>query len=530
MSTEPRLLSEIIERTAKRCPDDVAFLCGEESLTYRDLLDKSRQLANLLADIGVKPGDRVGIFAGKTMELPVAVFGILSAGAAYVPLDPSAPASRIESLIADCGIRILISEQNRLRVLRQLRAPLSAVIGLDEAANLPFRGIGWNAVFAMSAHKPTVTADPDSLAYVIYTSGSTGEPKGIMHTHSSAMAFAKGAAATYRLCEKDRLSNFPPLHFDQSIFDFFSGPLAGASTVLITEDVMRFPANLAELIERAQLTVWYSVPMPLIRMLLDGVLEGRDLSSVRWVLYGGESFPPKYLRELLRLFPSAIISNVYGPAETNQCTYFNFSRPEEIDDGGVPIGPAWNWASVKVVDPDHVHGPVVSEGELLVSSPTMMAGYWGGRFAEVFVDMEERGIKRRYYRTGDLVRIDDNGCLFFLGRRDRMVKSRGQRVELDEVEGVLNSLDQVVEGAVFTSPGDGDLLEICAAAIPVDDSVSTQTITLSLRSLLAPAAIPVQIRFVEDFPRTTSGKIDRTALSRDWSKVSYRSSNDFRRG
>ena len=120
----------------------------------------------------------------------------------------------------------------------------------------------------------------------------------------------------------------------------------------------------------------------------------------------------------------------------------------------------------------------------------------------------------RYYRTGDQVRIDDDGCLFFVGRRDRMIKSRGQRVELDEVESVLNSLDRVSEAAVFASPGEHGSPEIHAAAIPADDSVTIRSITLSLRSLLPPAAIPVQIRFVENFPRTTSGKIDRTALSR----------------
>jgi amino acid adenylation domain-containing protein len=513
VSTKPRLLHEIIERTAARCPRRAAFRCRDELLAYGDLLTRSRQLANLLFDIGVDPGDRVGILAGKTIELPVAVFGILSAGAAYVPLDPSAPASRIESLLLDCGIRVLISEPNRLRILRQLGAGLSAIIGLEEATDLPCRCIAWKEVFARSADIPGVMADPDSLAYVIYTSGSTGAPKGIMHSHSSAMAFAEAAAVTYGLSGDDRLSNFPPLHFDQSIFDFFSGPLAGATTVLITEDVMRFPANLAELIERVRLTVWYSVPMPLTRMLLDGVLEGRDLSSVRWILYGGEVFPPKYLRELLRLFPSATISNVYGPAETNQCTFFNFSRPDQVDEGGAPIGPPWKWAKVKVVDPDHVRGPAIEQGELLVHSPTMMSGYWGGRFPEVFVDIEECGEVCRYYRTGDLVRVDDDGCLFFLGRRDRMIKSRGQRVELDEVESVLNGLDQVSEVAVFTSPGDDGSPQIHAALIPTDESVTVRSITLSLQSLLPPAAIPVHIRLVESFPRTTSGKIDRKALS-----------------
>lgn len=513
MSEAPRFLQEIVERSAARFPENAAFRCRGQSLNYAELQAKSCQLANLLVDIGVKPGDRVGLFCGKSLDLPVAVYGILGAGAAYVPLDPTLPAARVESLIADCGITVLITDTNRIRALRKINAELTAVIGLDEDADLGYRCIDWATVFAQPDRKPDVAVDSSSLAYIIYTSGSTGEPKGIMHTHSSAMAFAEAAALTYGLSESDRLSNFPPLHFDQSVFDFFSGPLAGSCTVIITEDVMRFSANLAELIERERLTVWYSVPMPLTRMMLDGVLAERDLASVRWILYGGEAYPPKYLRQLLQMFPTATISNVYGPAETNQCTVFNFSTPEEVPDEGVPIGLPWDWAKVRVVDPDAVLGPSVAEGELLVSSPTMMAGYWGGRFPEVFVDVEAEGATQRYYRTGDIVRMDADGQLFFRGRNDRLVKSRGQRVDLDDVEGTLSSLDGVAEAAVYTAPGDDGSAQIHAAMTRADGFSTERKIMIALQSLLSPAAIPVQILVLDEFPRTTSGKIDRRALA-----------------
>ena len=289
--------------------------------------------------------------------------------------------------------------------------------------------------------------------------------------------------------------------------------MAGSCTVIITEDVMRFSANLAELIERERLTVWYSVPMPLTRMLADGALAGRDLSSVRWLMYGGETYPPKYLRQLLQLFTSATISNVYGPAETNQCTYYNFSTPDEVPDEGVPIGLPWQWATIRIVDPDDVLGPSTREGELLVSSPTMMTGYWGGRFPEVCVDIEEGGVTRRYYRTGDLVREASDGQLFFLGRRDRMIKSRGQRIELDEVESTLNSLGDVVEAAVIAAPGNDGSSQIRAAVIPSDEFSTDRKIMIELQSKLSPAAIPTQIKVLREFPRTTSGKIDRRALA-----------------
>lgn len=512
MNNKTERLSDILPTTAARVPDRIAFQCRDQSITYRELLTKSRQLARLLRELGVKPGDRVGILSGKTIDLPLAVFGVLAAGAAYVPLDPAAPVARIDSLIADCGIDVLVSESNRLRLLRQLDHPLRAVIGVSAEADLPCECIDWHSLERFATDDIESSSNPADLAYIIYTSGSTGSPKGIMHSHASAMAYVRAGMETYGLVESDRLSNFPPLHFDQSIFDFFSGPLAGACTVLIPEDVMRFPVNLAALIEDEKLTVWYSVPMPLIQMLADGALNGRDLSSVRWILYGGETFPPKYLRRLLHIFSAATISNVYGPAETNQCTFYHFSSEAEILDQGVPIGPAWKWAKSRVVDPANPNGALTQEGELLINSPTMMMGYWGGRYPEVFVEVEESDGLRRYYRTGDFVREGADGSLIFLGRRDRMVKSRGQRVELDEIESAVNSLIEVSEAAVYVEMDSAGALQIVAALIPVVEKLNEKRVLALLRPLLSPAAMPAKIEFVDTFPRTTSGKIDRNLL------------------
>ncbi len=518
MNSRAERLDQILPITAARVPGRPAFRCRDRNLSYAELLASSCRLARLLRASGVEKGDRVGILSGKTIELPIAVYGILSAGAAYVPLDPAAPPARIQSLIADCGIDVVISEPNRTRLLRQLSGSLKVVIGIEDDAGIEAECIGWNVLdnFPDDPVESGLTAG--DLAYVIYTSGSTGVPKGIMHSHASAMAYARAGAEAYSLDTSDRLSNFPPLHFDQSTFDFFSGPLAGSCTVLITEDVMRFPINLAAFIETEKLTVWYSVPMPLIQMLVNDALDQRDLSSVRWILYGGESFPPKYLRGLLRRFPAATISNVYGPAETNQCTYYHFSNAAEVPDEGVPIGPAWRWAKSRIVDPADPGGDTVCEGELMISSPTMMMGYWGGRYPEVFVDVDEPDGTRRYYRTGDFVREDQTGTLVFLGRRDRMVKSRGQRVELDEIESAINSLKTVTEAAVFAEPDADGSVNIVAALIPADAELAKSRLLSSLQPLLAPAAIPSRFEFVDKFPRTTSGKIDRVLLKSELAK------------
>ena len=507
------LLHEITTLGAQAFPHNIAFRCREQDLTYGELHTRSRQLANMLVDVGVQPGDRVGILSGKTIDLPVAVYGILAAGAAYVPLDPAAPAARIDELIADCDIDVLISESNRRRLLRQLSAELRRVIGIDSVDGSSWPCVDWQSIVDMPDQCPGIELGDQSLAYIIYTSGSTGRPKGIMHSHASAVAFVRAAATTYALQESDRLSNFPPLHFDQSVFDFFSGPLCGATTVLIPDDIMRLPMNLAALIDDERLTVWYSVPMPLIRMLVDGALDGRDLSSLRWVLYGGESFPPKYLQALTQRLRDTTFSNIYGPAETNQCTNYNFDSSSDVPEDGVPIGAPWRWAQCRIVDPADLRGEQRDEGELLIHSPTMMLGYWGGRYPDAFVDIIESGGSRRYYCSGDFVRRGDDGMLHFLGRRDRMVKARGQRVELDEVEHALNSLPDVEEAAVFTSRDSDGAVSINAAIVPSRPRLRANDIVAALSSRLPAAAIPGVIQLLDSFPRTTSGKIDRGALA-----------------
>ena len=161
------------------------------------------------------------------------------------------------------------------------------------------------------------------LAYIIFTSGSTGRPKGIMHSHFSALNYARLSANTYELEESDVLSNFSSLHFDMSTMDYLTVTYAGASAVIISEAYTKIPASLSRLMQDEAISIWYSVPFALIQLLQHGLLEQRDLSSLRWVLYGGEPFAPKHLKKLMDLWPHARFSNVYGPAEVNQCTYYH---------------------------------------------------------------------------------------------------------------------------------------------------------------------------------------------------------------
>lgn len=513
----PYLLHHSVELGARRRPDHEAFRFEGTALSYAALDDRATRLARTLRDHGVVRGDRVGIFMNKCLEMPLAVYGILKAGAAYVPLDPAMPAERLRTIAIHCGIRHLVTQPGKMRILDDAVAdtPLETLIGVESAPG-DRKAVPWSEVDSAPALLEPFPLMEQDLAYIMYTSGSTGTPKGIMHTHASGLAYARMSAGTYDLRPDDRLGNHSPLHFDMSTLEYFSGPLAGACTVLIPEEYTRMPASLSQLIEKERLTIWYSVPFALIQMGLRGALDQRDLTSLRWVLFGGEPFPTRWLREWMERLPGARFSNVYGPAEVNQCTFWHVPEPPAPDADAVPLGHIWPNAEGRILDSDDRPVPSGEAGELVVRTPTMMQGYWARpdlNERTFYRERDESGFERIFYRTGDLVREDNEGILHFLGRIDRQVKVRGHRVELDEIEAALSECPPVAEGAVFTVPGeDGDTRIEAAVTLREDAGEDATAVLAFLRTRLPAYALPRHIAVMDGFPRTGTGKIDRRAL------------------
>lgn len=519
------LLHHIIDETALRYPDKDAFRFKDSSLSYAALAQRASCLALVLNDRGVRPGDRVGIYLRKSLETAVAVFGIMKAGAAYVPLDPELPTARLAAILSDADIRHVVTQDALSARLHTLVAEtddtdLQCLIGptrqdRDATGHDGLDTVPWAEVNqASKTWHPTSQPGPDHMAYLMYTSGSTGLPKGIVHTHASGLSYARCAADVYELRAEDRLSGFPPLHFDQSTFDYFSGPLAGATTVIIPEAHMMMPASLSKLMEDERLSVWYSVPYVLTQLLLRGVLASRDLRTLRWVLFGGESFPPKHLRALMQQWPHARFSNVYGPAEVNQCTFYHVPAPPEPSTEAIPIGSAWPEAECLVLNGDRPV-PEGDTGELVVRTSTMMQGYWNRPRlnAQAFYQRVHHGVAETFYRTGDLVRRDQDGTLWFLGRKDRQIKARGYRIELSEVETALLHHPDVENAAAYAIP-DGNGLKRIEAVITVkpDASADPEAVRAEAARHLPSYALPATIDILDRFPRTSTGKIDHRAL------------------
>jgi len=512
-------LYQAVDEMAMRYPDAEAVRFAGQSLSYSELSRLSSNLAGVLIEQGVQRGDRVGIYMNKCLESTVAIYGIMKAGGAYVPLDPFAPVGRIGYVIKDCGIEHIITRPEKLDAVRQILdegSTLKYLIGSEPQPDMQVRCVPWSAVHAFSGPPPRLNITEQDLAYILYTSGSTGLPKGIMHTHRSGLSFAEWGAETYGLRHEDRLSNHAPLHFDLSTFDYFSSAIAGATTVIVPEVFTKFPANMAKFIQEERISVWYSVPFALIQLMQHGKIETRDYRNLRWILFAGEVFPTKHLCQLMQMLPDVRFSNLYGPTETNVCTYYHVTQIPEDTDETIPIGVACANIEDLVVDLDDNVVPPGEVGELVIRGGVVMKGYWGQP------EKNQVSFYRRpafnqfedvFYRTGDLVQLNKDGNYLYLGRKDRQIKTRGYRVELDEVEVVLLSHPGVKEAAVYTiSDGQGsNLIEAAVISTPGHDLEEAQLLDHIGKKLPA-YAVPVRINFVQDFPRTSTGKINRREL------------------
>lgn len=522
----PRLLQQLLSESAERAPERAAVAFEDRALSYGELERASNRLAHALRAEGVRRGDRVAIYLQKSFGSAIAVHGVLKSGATYVPLDPGAPAARLAYIARNCGVRHLVASSAKVGAVRRMLgegAELDAVLFADEAAaaELPPgpREVPWSEIAAQSdAAPPSEGASADDLAYVLYTSGSTGTPKGVMISHANALAFVDWAADRYGLGPDDRVSSHAPLHFDLSILDFYASMKAGATLALIPDGTSTFPIRLSEWIERQRITVWYSVPSILIQLLLNGRLERRDLSSVRLVLFAGEVFPTKYLRDLMGLLPGVRFANLYGPTETNVITHYDVPPLPEGQDAPIPIGSACAYADLLVLDDE---GAPVTEpgrrGELYARGPTVAHGYFGDpeKTARGFVpDPVRPRPGERVYRTGDLVELAPDGALLFVGRRDRMVKSRGYRIELDEIESALYAHPQVREAAVVAVPDEQIGSRVRAFVAGVDGAdLSLGKLREYCLERLPRYMVPEVIELLPQLPKTSTGKVDRALLA-----------------
>lgn len=506
------LIHSPVSHFARQTPEQAAFSCNGEELSYAGLDSASNRLANALTAHGLQAGDRVGIYMHKSLELGTAIYGALKAGGVFVPLDPFLPLERLQFIIDDCAIEHIVSSDKLATTLTELSGNFAGqVYGTADLDGIP--AMSWQQVDEYADDPPAVSIIDQDLAYIMYTSGSTGQPKGMMHTHHGSISYARWGAQHVGLTSADQVASHAPLHFDLSIFDFFSTCQSGATVVLVPEPVTKFAASWTRYIEDERISVVFTVPYTLIEMLQRGAMDKRDLSSLRWILFGGEPFPPKHLRDLMTQLPTVRFTNVYGPAEAPSCTCYDLPPFPEPFPEPVPIGTVSVNSRDLIVDDNDGECATGEAGELCIRSSTLTRGYWKrpdlNQRAYLFRD-SDGPFPDVYFRTGDLVERHDDGLLRFLGRKDRMIKTRGNRVELDEVEAALASHADVAEAAAVAVPDDqGSTLIVAGVRLGEAAAAETDGLMKHARTKLPAYALPREILVVAEFPRTSSGKIDR---------------------
>lgn len=495
-----RLLQDLVIATAGRFPEYRAIQAPEGPITYAELDRLANQAARALAELGVGPGDRVAIWADKSFKVVVAMQAILRLGAAYVPIDPQSPYLRAASIIRDCKVKTVVT--NRVHAEELLTGELSELPCLSVDGG--WQGFGWEKLRLFSDEPLPVTPRKlDDLAYILYTSGSTGQPKGVCISHRNALAFVDWAVETIKPTPEDRFSSHAPFHFDLSVLDLYAAFSVGASVHLIPERISYLPRHLVEFLMREGITIWYSVPSALILMLEHGeLLENAGKSPIRTLLFAGEPFPIKHLRRIRDAWPATRFLNLYGPTETNVCTYYEVRQIHPKRTTPVPIGIASCGNSVWAMKADGTRAMVAGEeGELFVGGPTVMLGYWGH---------PPQGEKP--YATGDIVRIEDDGNFVYIGRRDHMVKIRGYRIELGDIEAALLELPQVREVAVIVSGSGMDAKLVAFIVARSDAKPGLIEVKRHCSKRLPRYMIIDEVRYLEPIPRTSTGKVDKKAL------------------
>ena len=505
-----------------------AITTDEELMTFRQLLTGAQGIAATLVQSGIGRGDRVGIWMDKTPACVQSLLGILMAGAAYVPMDPKAPWRRCKLILENCGFACLIVDTPRFQHLPSLiegaTVRLVLVKGeVNKVLSVYFNNSGQHyetldrSMLAPSIELPLI--DSQDLAYILYTSGSTGTPKGVMHTHGSAIAFVNWIQRTFEITSCDVFSSHAPFHFDLSISDLFASLSSGASVRLISTTEAMLAPYLVKKLDEWGITVWYSVPSILSAMLDVGNLEETGFGKVRTILFAGEVFPIQQLRRLRKALPNVCLANLFGPTETNVCNYYIV--PKHIPDEQtvpIPIGRACEHMEAFVLDDALKEVVDGEEGNLWIKGGNLMQGYWNDPVrTKTMLRPDPQGQTGLAYCTGDLVRLKPDGNYSFFGRRDHMIKTRGYRVELGEIENVVNCHPAVLEAvaSALPDPKIGSRIMV-SAMICNGDRLEAGDLRNFCRERLPAYMIPEQLEIRADLPRTSTGKVDRQILLVEW--------------
>jgi amino acid adenylation domain-containing protein len=509
-------------RWAAESPDRPALELEDRALTYGELGGRARAIAETLLEHAPAAGPPLtAVLAHRSATAFEGILGALTRGHGYLPLNPGFPAARNRAMLRRAGCEAVVVDAAARSSVGDLvegldRELLLVLPGEDDVEPYarewaPHRVVGARGLGGGKLEPlPSRPTDP---AYLLFTSGSTGTPKGVAVSHGNVRAFLDAVGERYDFAEDDRFSQTFNLTFDLSVFDLFAAWESGACVCCPSDKTLLNPADF---IRRSRLTVWFSVPSIALFMKRLRVLKPASFPTLRWSLFCGEALPAAVTQEWAEAAPSSTVENLYGPTEaTIACTAYRWDSlrsPDESELGIVPIGHALGAMSTLVAGEELQEVPAGETGELLLSGPQVVQGYWHDEevTARSFVSVDGRPC----YRTGDRVRRPDgDGPLLYLGRLDNQIKVLGHRVELGEVEAAIREetgIDAVAAVGWPRSPTGAAGI----AAFVAETQLDVASLKERLGARLPSYMVPRELRLLPDLPVNANGKWDRGALIR----------------
>lgn len=503
------LVSDFLIQSAKLYPEKIALVCGNRRISYQEIDCASNSLAHALLSRGVERGDRVAIFLDNSAEAVISVFGILKAGCVFILLNASMKSAKLHFILDNSEAKILITDTKRSEVAEEAATNIASLKSIMLTDGQVEGG------FSMSN---IVSGEPDSLppsqcididlAALIYTSGTTGVPKGVMLTHLNIVSAASSITQYLENDSSDVIINFLPLSFDYGLYQMLMAFKVGARIVL--EKSFVYPYVAIAKMQSEKVTGLPGVPTIFAILLQLKDLKKYDLSSLKYITNTGAALPVSHIIKLRETFPQAKIYSMYGLTECKRVSYL---PPEELDRRPTSVGKAMPNTEVYIIDERGGRVGPAETGELVVRGANVMKGYW--KMPEETKEMLRPGLYpgESVLYTGDLFKLDEEGFLYFVARKDDIIKSRGEKVSPKEIENVLYSLPQVKEAAVIGVPDEILGQAVKAILVPKDSSnLTKKEVIAHCARNLEDFMIPRIVEFRTSLPKTPTGKIKKHEL------------------
>ncbi|PSF28879.1 non-ribosomal peptide synthetase, partial [Aphanothece hegewaldii CCALA 016] len=494
-------IHQLFEKQVEKTPNAIALIYQKQQLTYSQLNSKANQLAHYLISLGVRPETRVGISVERSIEMIIAILAILKSGSVYVPIDPDYPTSRLDYIINDAQINILLTQEHLLQQFIE-KVPNIHSLSLD--------------VTSFPTTNPVTQVNPNNLAYIIYTSGSTGQPKGVMIPHQAVVSFTNSAISTYNFTAFDKILQFATISFDAAVEEIYGALSSGATLVLRSATMLDSFETFLKESQIEEITVW-DLPTAYWQQLTNFIANTGQIipETLRLVIIGGEAASVNSInlwREKIGTSPR--LFNTYGPTETTVVAT-KYEITSSIDINTVPIGKPLNNVQTYILDQYLQPVPIGVLGELHIGGKQLALGYLNRPelTTEKFISNPfSNDPLVKLYKTGDLARYLSDGNIEYVGRIDNQIKLRGFRIELGEIEAILTQHPQISESLVIVSQTTPLKQKLIAYLVTKDSEIESASIRAWCNEKLPAYMIPAVYVILDAFPLTPNGKINRNAL------------------